>query len=92
MLQFPTPSAVIVPTVPSTEDIRVMVLFASAVPVKVGVLSLVTLSVFELPVSVSDAISGIDGAEGSDVSNVIARAEDAGLLLPAVSVAVAVML
>ena len=82
----------VVPIVPSTEDIKVMVLFASAVPVKVGVLSLVILSVSELPVSVPAVISGVDGAAGAVVSMIMARAEDTALVLPAASVAVAVML
>jgi len=92
MLQLPDPSAVAVPTIPSTEDIRVTVLFASAVPVKVGVLSFVMLSVFEIPVSVPSVMSGVEGAVGDDVSMVMAKAEDTVLVLPATSVAVAVIL
>ena len=92
MLQLPEPLAVAVPTVPFTEDIRVIVLFASAVPVKVGVVSLVRLSVSDVPRSVSAVISGVDGAAGADASMVMARADDATLVFPAASVAVAVML
>ena len=40
------------------------VALASAVPVKVGVLSLVALSVLELPVSLAAAKSGVEGAAG----------------------------
>lgn len=92
MLQLPELSAVVVPTVPFTEDTRVTVLLASAVPVKVGVVSLVMLSVFELPVSVPSVISGTEGAAGANVSIVMARAGEAGLIFPAVFVAVAVIL
>jgi len=83
---------VAVPTVPSTEDIKVMVLFASAVPVKVGVLLFVKLSTLDIPVSVSSIMSGVEGAAGSAISIDIARAEDTGLILPAAFVAVAVIL
>ena len=92
MLQLPRPFAVAVPIIPLTEDIRVIVLFASAVPVKVGVVSLVLLSVLELPVSVPAVILGAEGAGGTVASMVMARDEDATPVFPAASAALAVML
>jgi hypothetical protein len=68
------------------------VLPASAVPVKVGVVLLVVLSVFELPVSVAAVISGTDGTAGVVVSTVTAKDCDTTLTFPATSVAVAVKL
>ena len=44
------------------------VLLASAVPVKVGVVSLVRLSSFDVPVSESGARSGVDGLSGGSSS------------------------
>ena len=66
------------------------VLPASAVPVKVGVVSPVMLSVLELPVSEERARSGVDGIT-VDVSMVIDREADALDTFPATSVAFAVM-
>ena len=45
------------------------VLSASAVPVRVGVVLAVILSVLELPVSESAERSGVDGADGGIKSN-----------------------
>ncbi len=42
---------------------------ASAVPVKVGVVSLVTLSVLEGPRSLEATMSGTDGGAGATKSN-----------------------
>ena len=70
----------------------VIVLPCSAVPVKVGVLLLVMLSVLDTPVSDAAVISGTDGAGGTAVSMVTAKAADGALRLPDLSVAVAVML
>ena len=67
------------------------VLPTSAVPVKVGVVSLVFLSVVELPVSEEGARSGVDGAEGTEASTVIVRAPDALDTFPAASIAFTVM-
>ena len=53
------------------------VLLASAVPVKVGVVSVVILSVLELPVSEEASRSGVDGADGAIQSN----SEDVGVAL-----------
>ena len=91
IVQFPEPSAVVVPRemVPSRNSSTV--LLASAVPVKVGVVSLVMLSVLELPVSEAAVIFGVEGAAGAEVSMVMARGLEAGLVFPAASVAVAVM-
>ena len=91
IVQLPELSAVALPiwVVPSNSLIR---LFASAVPVKVGVASLVILSVLEAPLSEAAIRSGADGALGAVVSIVIDKADDATLTLPAASVAFAVML
>lgn len=91
-LQLPEPSAVTVPKVPSTLEITVTVALASEVPVRVGVVSLVMLSVFELPLSLAALKSGVVGADGALVSTVTANTEDADEALPATSVAVAVTL
>ena len=80
----------VVPNVPSTELFTVIVLFASAVPVNVGVVSAVMLSVLELPVSLPAARSGVPGTE-TEVSMVMDNPEDVELVLPATSVAVAVI-
>ena len=56
---------------------RVTVLPASAVPVKVGLVTLVMLSVSDTPVSDAASRSGADGAAGAMVSMVTARAADA---------------
>ena len=53
-LQLPEPSAVVVP-IELPSDSTVTVALASAVPVKVGVVSLVMLSVEDEPVSLADA-------------------------------------
>ena len=50
---------------------------ASAVPVKVGVVSLVVLSVFDEPLSVPAVMSGALGALGAVVSMVTDSADDA---------------
>src|SRR5207237_2867542 len=63
----------------------------SAVPVKVGVVLLVMLSVFEEPVSLAAARSGAVGAVGAAVSMVTERPPEAALVLPAASVALAVI-
>ena len=67
-------------------------LLASAVPVNVGVLSDVMLSVEELPLSVAALRSGVAGAEGAALSILMDSAEEADEILPAASVALAVML
>ncbi len=90
--QFPLPSAVAVPAVPSTSHDSVTVLFTSAVPEMSGVVSLVMSSVLELPLSEPAAKSRDDGADGAVVSTVTLNADDAELVLPAASVAVAVRL
>ena len=65
---------------------------ASAVPVKVGVVTLVMLSVLDTPLSDAASRSGADGAAGAMVSMVTGKAAEAALTLPATSVALAVML
>ncbi len=76
----PLPSAVVVPreVLPLKTS---TVLFASAVPVIVGVELLVVVA----------AVVNDDGALGAVVSTVIDNAEEAEDVLPAASVAVAVM-
>ncbi len=66
------------------------VLFAAAVPVKVGVVSLVLSSVLEEPVSLPAARSGVPGAAGAAVSTVTDSPPLATEVLPPASVAVAV--
>ena len=60
-LQLPTESAVVLPSELSAAKSSIVVP-AFAVPVKVGVLSLVRLSVSELPVSEAGLKSGVEGA------------------------------
>jgi len=84
MLQFPEPSAVAVPSnvVPSV-SYNLTVLLASAVPVKVVVVSLVMLSVTDVPESDAKAKSGVDGAEGvSPVSASVVDNEPTVVLAP----------
>ena len=88
-LQSPSPSTVAVPNdvlPPNNSSVPP----ASPVPVNVGVVSLVTLSVSELPVSLEAARSGVDGASGAVVSIVTLKLLELPLLFPAASVAVAV--
>ena len=66
-LQFPLLSAVVVPNELDPANSST-VLLASAVPVKVGVVSLVRLSSFDVPVSESGARSGVDGLSGGSSS------------------------
>ena len=67
------------------------VLPASAVPVKVGVVSLVRLSELELPLSEVAIRSGVEGAAGAVSSrSLMARATACSLLLRAASVATTV--
>ena len=70
---------------------RLTVLPASAVPVKVGVVTLVMLSVLDTPLSDAATRSGLTG-RGAVVSMVTDKAAEAALTLPATSVALAVML
>ena len=65
---------------------------ASALPEKVGAVTLVMLSVLDIPVSDAVARSRFVGAAGAVVSMVTDNAADAALTLPAASVALAVML
>ena len=90
-LQSPEPSAVAVPRLVAPAKIST-VLLASAVPSKLGVLSLVTSSVEDDPLSDEAKRSGVDGADGVPVSIVMLKPLLAALVLPAASVAFAVML
>src|SRR3954447_13923485 len=90
MLQFPLPSAVVVPStvLPSSNTTG---LLAAVVPEKVGVVTLVMLSVLELPLSLAAIRSGTE-AVGPVVSMVMLSAAEADETFPATSVALAVML
>ena len=72
---MPAPFAVVVPSEPLTDELTVMVAFASDVPVKVGVVSLVRLSVLLVPVSVPAVMSGVEGALGASRSTVCVAPE-----------------
>ena len=89
IVQSPEPSAGAVPNdvAPSNNS---TLLLASAVPVIVGVSSLVLSSVLELPLSLPASRSGVAGAAGADVSIVTVNADETALVFPAASVAVAV--
>lgn len=69
-----------------SESYKVTVAPDSAVPVKVGVVILVRLSVLEVPASVNTVISGVDGALGVSVSKLTVGVAPAPPLLPAASV------
>src|SRR5437764_15395832 len=84
MLQTPSLPTLPVPAATSS-TYTVTVLSGSAVPVKLGVLSLVTL--FVPPMRV-----GAGGVAGAAVSIVRSKGVEGGLVLPAGSVAVTVML
>ncbi len=66
------------------------VALASAVPVSVGVVSLVMLSLLELPLSLAEARSGVPGALTA-VSMVTFSAAEAAEVLPAASLALTVI-
>ena len=91
MVQFPLPSAEAEPTLASRSLVRATVLFASAVPEIVGVVSLVTSSVLDVPVS-EPAARSRDAGAATEASIVTASADEAELVLPAASAAVAVRL
>ena len=68
-VQLPKASATVVPSTPPTEEVTVIVAPGSAPPpFSVGVLSLVTSSVFEAPVSEPTSRSGAPGWAGAVVS------------------------
>ena len=91
IIHAPLPLATAAPRIVAP-SLSVTVLPAAAVPLTVGVVSLVTLSVAEVPLSEPAARSGVDGAAGAAVSIVRLSAAEATLSLPAASVAVAVRL
>src|SRR5471032_2095101 len=87
MDQLPLPSATTLPsTLVPLLSYSVTVEPASAVPLKVSVVTLVMLSLFEVPLSLALARSGVDGAAGANVSKLSAGVLPAPPLLPAVSV------
>jgi hypothetical protein len=70
MVQFP-PTVVVVPfATPSTSRV-IVVPFSVSVPVEVGFLTLVMLSVSEVPLSVPAVMSGVEGDAGAVLSTVI---------------------
>ena len=88
MLQLPEPSAVVVPStvVPSVSYSLMIAPGSALLPVMVGVVRLVMLSVLLLPKSDALAKSGALGAVGAVVSIVIDRTGEGALVLPAASV------
>src|SRR5947209_2712483 len=92
MLQLPLPSAVPVPMRVLPPRNSCTLLLASAVLVKVGVVTLVMLSVLDVPLSLAAVRSGAEGAAGALVSMVMLKAPERAETLPAASVALAVML
>ena len=88
-LQLPAPSATVVPrsSAPSYTD---TVLPGSAVPVSVGVVSLVRSSEFEVPVSEPALRSGVPGCAGAVVSITSSLVLASEVALPAASVTVAI--
>ena len=89
--QLPEPSALAVPTRPSSSDVNSTWIPASEVPDSVGVVSLVRSSVSAVPESLADDRSGTLGTFGATVSIVSARADDGSLTPDTPSSAVAVM-
>ena len=81
--------AVPVPTVPSMLEINVIAPPLGPEPVNVAVVSLVILSVLDVPVSLLASRSGVPGAEGAVVSIVTLKLLDAALSLLLASVAFA---
>ena len=92
MLQLPEPSAVAVPsTVVPSVSYSLMIAPASApLPVMVGVVALVRLSVLLVPASDALDKSGATAAIGTLVSIVTVRLADAAPVLPAASVTLVV--
>lgn len=66
-LQLPEPSAMAVP-IDAPPSYTVTVAFASVVPLRVGIVLLVTLSLLEIPESEAVVRSGTEGALGAVVS------------------------
>jgi hypothetical protein len=90
-LQLPSPSAVAVPsTVVPSVSYAVTSEFDSAVPVRVGVESLVMLSELEVPLSEMADKSGTLGVLGAVESITISRPAEALLILPVASAALLV--
>ena len=92
MLQLPEPSAVAVPSnvVPSVSYNLTVAPASAPLPVTVGVVALVRLSVLLVPVSDPLARSAAPDAVGAVVSIVTVRLADAAPVLPAASVTLVV--
>jgi hypothetical protein len=90
MNHSPLMSAVAVPSTVAL-SYRVTVLFASAVPVNMGVVSFVILSESDDPESVAEVISGAEGTAGADESIVTDNADEAELIFEAKSMVLAVI-
>ncbi len=87
MDQLPEPSAAVVPrSVVPLLSYSLTVAPASAVPVNVGVVTLVTWSLLEVPLSLALLRAGVDGALGASVSKLSDGVAPPPPLLPAVSV------
>ena len=82
MLHLPLPSATTLPTWVAPSN-SFTVLLASAVPVKVGVVTLVSLSVLDEPESDDGAKTGDDGDDGALRSSVTMKEAEAPLWIPA---------
>jgi hypothetical protein len=91
IVQLPDPSAVVLPISVEPARNNCTVAPASAVPLNVGVVLFVMLSVLDVPESLAAVRSGVPGAAGAVVSIVIDKPEEATEVFPATSVAVAVM-
>ncbi len=92
MLQLPEPSAVVVPSnvVPSVSYSLTVAPASAPLPVTVGVVALVRLSVLLVPVSDPLARSAAPEAVGVVVSIVTVKPADPALVLPAASVTLVV--
>src|SRR6185312_9054767 len=86
--QKPVASALPVPTITAPSD-NVTKALASALPVNVGVVTLVVLSVFDAPLSDAADRSGLLGVAGTAVSILTDSSGEAPLTLPVRSVACA---
>ncbi len=84
--QLPSAAVVVPNTVVPSVSFKVTVEPLSAVPVKVGVVTLLISSVFEIPVSLLLLKSGVEGALGAKVSKLKEGVMPAPPVLPAVSV------
>ena len=90
VVQLPPVATAVPTTVAPSKSVTVVPL--SAVPVKVGAVTLVMLSVFDMPLSLAAVRSGTDGAAGAVESIVTLNAAEGALTLPTASMACAIRL